>query len=71
MKGKCAGLEKGFDLVSKLKGIWKKSICKGVCELRIARGISWQVLGWGSLFTLLFVLTGKNASPKILRLRVI
>lgn len=69
MKGRCAGLGKGFDLGSKFKGIWKKSICKGVCELRIAREILWQVLG--SLLTLLFVLTGRNASSKVLCVRLI
>jgi hypothetical protein len=45
MKGKWAGLDIGFDLVSKLKGIWKKSSCKGVCEFLTGREISWQPLG--------------------------
>lgn len=71
MKGKRGGPGIGFDPVSKLKGIWKKSSCKGVCELLIVREISWQVLGWGSLLGLLCVLTGRNASSKVLHLRLI
>lgn len=32
MRGKCAGLEIGFDLASKSQGIWKISKCKRPCE---------------------------------------
>lgn len=50
--GKCAGLETGFDLAQKSKGIWKISKCKGPCEMLAVREISWEVLELVSAFTL-------------------